>query len=111
MTFIQRSSKAELHIPVTNDCIPESEETFTAKVIIPDSAEGVRVGDNSSANVTITNDDDEIMVFFSPEEYMANETDGLVVITLKASRPSCKTHTVMIDTQDGTATGEYIEYY
>ena len=107
MTFTKGSSKAELRIPIIDDDIPEPDETFTAMLMIPDSAEGVNIGDNSSASVKIKNDDEEIVVSFDPEEYMANETNGLVVITVKASRCSSKTYTVMIDTQDGSAKSEY----
>ena len=108
MTFTEGSSKAELHIPIIDDDILEPDETFTAIVIIPDSADGVEAGDDSEATVTIANDDEEIVVSLDPEDYTVNENDGFAVITVKASKPSSEKYTVMINTQDGTATGEWM---
>jgi hypothetical protein len=42
VTFPEGSSKAELHIPIRDDDKPESDETFTATLMIPDSAEGLQ---------------------------------------------------------------------
>ena len=108
VTFFPGASKANLFIPIIDDDIEEPDENFMAMLMIPEPAECVEAGEDSKATVTIRNDDEEIVVSLDPEDYTVNETDGFAVITVKASRPSSKKYTVMINTQDGTATGEWM---
>ena len=108
VTFFPGASKANLFIPIIDDDIAEPDETFMAMLMIPEPAEGVEAGEDRKATVTIRNDDEDIVVSLDPEDYTVNENDGFAVITVKASKSSSEKYTVMINTQDGTATGEWM---
>jgi tRNA threonylcarbamoyladenosine modification (KEOPS) complex Cgi121 subunit len=105
VTFPEGSSKAELHIPIRDDDKPESDETFTATLMIPDSAEGVEAGENNIATVTIT-DDDKKLVNFNPIEYSVSEDDTYVILMLMLNTPAEENCTVKVMTIDGTAIDE-----
>ena len=110
VTFTKGSSEAELHIPITDDDKPESDETFSAMLMIPDSAEGVEAGEDRIATVTIT-DDDKKLVNFNPIEYSVSENGTYVIVMLMLNTPAEENCTVKVMTIDGTAIGiEYIGF-
>ena len=109
LTFTKGSSKVELHIPIIDDDIPEPDETFTAMLMIPDTAEGVEVGEDSIATVTIKDDDIEKIVNFNPTEYFVIEDGISAVLMLMLNAPAEEECTVVVQTSEGSALGEYIQ--
>ena len=109
VTFVEGSSQAELRIPIIDNNQYETEEEFTATLTIPESAAeiGVEAGEDDEATVTINDNDEQIVIDFDPVSYTVNEDDGFAILTVKASAPSSTPYTVMVDTQDGSAVGEY----
>ena len=57
MTFEIGSTSASVDIGVSNDEINEEVETFTATLTLPVSFNGVTLGANTEATVTVTDDD------------------------------------------------------
>jgi hypothetical protein len=70
--------------------------------MIPDSADGVEAGDNSTATVTIT-DGDKKIVNFNPTEYSVSEDGTYVILMLMLNAPAGEDCTVQVQTMDGTA--------
>ena len=54
---------------------------------------------------------DPVEVVFNPTQYTINEGDGVVILTLNASKPASFEYTVEVETQDGTATGNVVICY
>ena len=46
-------------------------------------------------------------VVFNPTQYSVNEDAGVVTLTLNADKPASFEYTVEVETQDGTATGNF----
>ena len=71
VVFPARSTKESFSIPITNDDIFETDETFFLTLVIPQPAQaiGVMRGDPFMATVTIINDDGECSVTTLPLTY------------------------------------------
>ena len=97
-----------MFIPIIDDEVfGECTENFVAFINVTESsvAKRVQIGEDDEAMVNIR-DNDEIIIDFDPVTYNVNENDGFAILTVKASAPSSKPYTVMVDTQDGSAVGE-----
>ncbi len=114
-TFLAGETTASVSIPINNDTTAELIEDFSAVLTIPATAtsQGITKGAADTATIDIT-DDDPVEVVFHPTQYSVNEGDGVVTLTLNADKPASFEYTVEVETQDGTANGNwecYIDFY
>ena len=86
----------------------EPTEDFSAVLTIPPTAtsQGITKGAADTATIDIV-DDDTVEVVFNPTQYTVNEDAGVVTLTLNADKPASFEYTVEVETQDGTATGNF----
>ena len=106
--FAAGETTATMCIPINDDEVfGECTENFVAFINATESPAGrrVQIGEDNEATVNIR-DNDEIFIDFDPVTYNVSEDDGFAILTVKASAPSSKPYTVMVDTQDGSAFGE-----
>ena len=106
--FAPGETTATVFIPIIDDEVfGECTENFVAFINATESsvAKRVQIGEDDEATVNIR-DNDEIIIDFDPVTYNVSEGDGFAKVTVKASAPSSKPYTVMVDTQDGSAVGE-----
>ena len=103
MTIPAGQTNVSQQVPIVQDDVAEGSEQFQARLKIPSASADLRVtvGDDDTAVITIQ-DDDNVLVEFSPTRYTVSEGDGVVTLTLTAD---CN-YTVEVRTQDGTATGQ-----
>jgi len=94
-------------VPIVQDDVAEGSEQFQARLKIPSASADLRVtvGDDDTAVITIQ-DDDNVLVEFSPTRYTVSEGAGVVTLTLTADSVADCNYTVEVRTQDGTATGQ-----
>ena len=107
-TFPAGNTTVFVPCPIINDTIAELTETFFAVLTIPAAAasQGIAKGAADTATINIT-DDDTVEVVFNPIQYTVNEGDGVVTLTLNADKPASFEYTVEVETQDGTANGNW----
>ena len=106
--FAPGETTATVFIPINDDEVfGECTENFVAFINATESsvAKRVQIGEDDEATVNIR-DNDEIFIDFDPVTYNVSEGDRYANLTVKASAPSSKPYTVMVDTQDGSAFGE-----
>ena len=86
----------------------EPTEDFSAVLTIPATAtfQGITKGAADTATIDIV-DDDTVEVVFNPTQYTVNEDAGVVTLTLNADKRASFEYTVEVETQDGTATGNF----
>ena len=108
VTFLAGETTASVSIHITDDTTAELSEDFSAVLTIPATAasQGITKGAADTATIDIT-DNDPVEVVFNPTQYTVNEGDGVVTLTLNADRPASFEYTVEVETQDGTATGNW----
>ena len=107
-TFLAGQRTASVSIPIINDMLVEPTEDFSAVLTIPPTAtsQGITKGAADTATIDIV-DDDTVEVVFNPTQYAVNESDGVVTLTLNADKRASFEYTVEVETQDGTATGNF----
>ena len=105
-TFLAGETTTSVSIPITDDTTAEPTEDFSVVLTIPATAtsQGITKGPADTATIDIT-DDDPVEVVFNPTQYTVNEGDGVVTLTLNVDKPAFFGYTVLVETQDGTATG------
>ena len=85
----------------------EGTESFTGSLSIPQASADLGVSAVSADTATVNIlDDDEVIVQFNPTQYIVNECDGEVMLTLVASAPFEGNYTVDVGTFYGSAEGE-----
>ena len=106
VTIPAGQTSANLTVPIIDDAILEEEELFSLALSIPPypASLGIHSG-MSVATVTIT-DDDPLSVQFAESSYSVSERAGEVVLNLTANGTSAVNYTVVVDTRNGSATGE-----
>ena len=114
-TFLAGQTTTSVSIPITDDTTAELTEDFSAVLTIPATAasHGITKGAADTATIDIT-DDDPVEVVFNPTQYTVNEGDGVVTLTLNADKPASFEYTVEVETQDGTANGNwecYVDFH
>ena len=107
-TFLAGQTTASVSIPIIDNTTAEPTEDFTAVLTIPATAasQGITKGAADTATINIL-DDDTVEVVFNPTQYTVNEGDGVVTLILNADKPASFEYTVQVETQDGTATGNW----
>ena len=82
-------------------------EWFTASVVVPDVAAslGVTSGADSTANVTII-DDDIVTVYFDSSTYSTSEEKGAVTVTVVADGDFVVPFDVSVITEPDSAKGK-----
>jgi hypothetical protein len=96
------TSNKTFSVPITNDTLDESNETFTVTLSGPTG--GAALGSPSSSTLTITDDDPTPTVQFSAANSSGSEATTPASITVTLSAASGQTVTVNYATADGTAT-------
>ena len=93
-----------IFVPICNDTINEDNETFT--VTLSNPVGGATLGGNTTATVTIL-DDEEGTFQFSSGTYTVDESAGTATITVNRSSNGGNIGTVTVNytLSDGTATG------
>jgi hypothetical protein len=89
-------------IPISNDVLDETNETFT--VILKDPLGGAQLGTMTNATVTIVDNDTAGTLQFSAATYSVNESAGHATIIVKRTGGSAGGVTVHFQTTDGSAT-------
>ena len=110
--FAAGETTATVTIPITDDEeFGEGIENFFGTLSISEMVQsyGIRAGEDNQATVNIEDNDMEpdAEVNFSPTQYRVDEGDGLVTLTLTANRAKDSDYTVYVNTNDGTAVGEF----
>ena len=104
-------SSANFTVTIIDDAILEEEELFNLALFIPPFPTSLGVHSASSvAMVTIT-DDDSLSVQFTESIYSVSEGAGEVVLNLTTNGTSAVNYTVVVDTMDGSATGEHAQWF
>ena len=104
-TFPAGSDTSSVSVPIIDDQLQEDDETFTAQLQIPsDIQDSVVGGANTNAEVTIKDNEADIVVNFNPAQYEVSEDGTSVTVTLVASRNSTVPYSINVITADGTAT-------
>ena len=94
-------------IPIIDDKVfGEGTENFVAFINATESSVAKRVQIGEDKAMVNIRDNEEIFIDFDPVTYNVSESDGFAILTVKASAPSSKSYTVMVDTEDGSAFGE-----
>ena len=124
-TFTAGSTRAMVNVPLINDDIVESPETFNLIFDIPSSLQGqVVAGINATATGSIIDDDSKELfaryskvtslcillattVAFHPSSYLIDEDGGPVKPTLVLSNPLSYNIFVEVFNTDGSARGKY----
>ena len=106
-TFAPGETTATVLIPIRDDSVLESKESFDVLLSIPEQAAslGVRAGNRNRSTVWI-DDDDSLVVVFDPITYIVNEHEGPAKISLKANATASFEYAVLVDTSDVSAKGE-----
>ena len=112
--FAAGETTATVTIPITDDEeFGEGIENFFGTLSVSEMVQsyGIRAGEDNQATVNIEDNDMEpdAEVNFSPTQYRVDEGDGLVTLTLTANRAKDSDYTVYVNTNDGTAVGEFMK--
>ena len=101
--FPAGSTTASLSVPILDDILLEGNEWFGGLLSVSD-VDGVMAGPDNMANVTITDNEGDIIVEFEKSAYSFNEDVGDGILTLVASAPApAGGYSVEVSFADGTA--------
>ena len=101
LTFNARESSKTFPVSIANDTYDENDETVNLTLTNPTG--GAVLGSQSSATLTITEDDIGGVLQFSAAAYSVNETGGSIVITVSRSGGSASNVAVAYATGNGSA--------
>ena len=95
-------------VNITDDAFLEVTEFFNAQLSILQvaSSYGVWAGNDDVATVYILDDEEVVVICFSPIQYIVCEDDGFVILTLVATRPVLVDYVVSVTTSERSATGK-----
>ena len=111
VTIPAGQSSANFTVTIIDDAILEEEELFSLALFIPPFPASLGIHSTSGvATVTII-DDDPLSVQFTESSYSVSEGAGEVVLNLTANGTSAVNYTVVVDTMDGSATGEHAQCF
>jgi hypothetical protein len=102
LTFPPGATFKTISIPINNDVLDETNETFT--VILKNPQGGVQLGTMTNATVTILDNDQAGTLQFSSTTYNVNESAGHATIIVKRAGGLAGGVTVHFQTSDGSAT-------
>lgn len=100
LTFAPFQTSASFSVPIVEDTIDEGSETVNLTLSSPS---GASLGSQSTATITISDNDPTPTVQFSTDSYFVTENGGSATITVTLSAASGQTVTVWYATSDGTA--------
>ncbi|HET7008896.1 MAG TPA: Calx-beta domain-containing protein, partial [Candidatus Binatia bacterium] len=101
LTFNARESSKTFPVSIANDTYDENDETVNLTLTNPTG--GAVLGSQSSATLTITEDDIGGVLQFSAAAYSVNETGGSITITVSRSGGSASNVAVAYATGNGSA--------
>ncbi len=101
LTFTAGATNATFTVPIVNNTLNEADEIVNLTLSSPNNA---TLGANSSAALTILDNDPPPTVQFSSSTYSVSEGGGAATITVTLSAPSGQTVSVDYATSNGTAT-------
>ena len=107
VTIPAGQSSANFTVTIIDDAILEEEELFSLALSIPPFSASLGVFSASDVAIVIITDDDPLSVQFAESNYPMSEGAGEVVLNLTANGTSAVNYTVVVDTMDGSATGEH----
>jgi hypothetical protein len=98
LTFAPGETSKTVLVPILEDVLGESDETFGFSLSSPDNA---ILGEPAHTTITVLAND---TVSFSTASYSAQENAGMATVTVKLNAPSSQPVKVHYATSDGTAT-------
>ena len=101
VTFKSKAVSASIAIPVFNDSLDESNETFS--VVLDTPTGGAALGANVTAAVTLADDDTAGAIAFKSTNVSASESAGEIQVTVKRTGGKAEAASVDYATEDGTA--------
>lgn len=101
VTFKSKAVSASFSIPVLDDSLDESNETFS--VVLDTPSGGAALGTNLTATISITDDDTAGSIAFSAASYSATENAGELLVTVKRTGGKSEAASVDYATANGTA--------
>jgi sugar lactone lactonase YvrE len=104
LTFSARQRTAVFKVPLVNDTLSEGGEKLLLRLDNP-TGEGAVLGTQSTAVLTVNDDDRGGTVAFSSTSCSVSEAAGSVTLTVRRTGGLASGVTVGYDTADGTATG------
>jgi hypothetical protein len=102
LTFASGQTSRTFTVPILNDTLDDGNRTVLLALSNPTG--GATLGAQSSATLTITDNDTGGTIQFSAATYSVNETGGSAAITVSRSGGSASNVTVDYATSNGTAT-------
>ena len=101
--FPAGSTTASLSVPILEDILLEGNELFGGLLSVS-GVDGVMAGPDNMANVTVLDNEGDIIVEFENSAYSFNEDVGDGILTLVASAPApAGGYSVDVSFADGTA--------
>lgn len=97
--------KKTAQISIADDTDPEVIEGFLVSLSVAEAFMECGVGASGAMRLVQITDNDAISVEFDPVEYLVDEADGLVELTLVTSTAAVRDCVVTIQTISGNATG------
>lgn len=101
LNFPTNVSSLVIKIPIINDTVVESSESFGLFLHTPTS--GLQLGTQTNATVTITDNDLGGVIFFATNSYSVTENGTNATITLSRTNGLASAVTVEFNTDDGSA--------
>lgn len=104
VTFPAGSVRQTITVPIVDDNVLESTETFSVALSSPSI--NASIGNPATATVTIIENDNGSTVQFSPKTYTVNEAAGQITLTVVATRFGDPNTQITVDyaSRDGSAT-------
>ncbi len=103
LTFAPNTQAMVIDIPIQNDTVDESDESFS---LVLSNASNATLGANSSANIVIVRDPNDSIpaVTISDSEALEDVASGTMEFTVSLTAPNSNTISVDYNTSDVTAT-------
>ncbi|MEM7113031.1 MAG: Calx-beta domain-containing protein [Chloroflexota bacterium] len=103
VTFPPNTMTQTLTLPIIDDILDESSESFAVHFMNPQNA---NLGASDSLTVTLKDNDEKSRISFVQSTYSFGENDGEVDIELVLDKPAGRLVKVVFATVDGTAVGD-----
>ncbi len=101
LTFAPGQPSRQIVVPITDDSLDETNETFHVLLTLPTG--GAALGSNTTATISITDNDTGGAIAFSGAAFGTNENSGFALITVNRSGGAASGVSVDFTTQDGVA--------